>query len=135
MCTTARASRWLEGPDCGLKGPPLFPQGPRPDLILTNSVPVGVGEEQEVSMLGRVPGGGGGGGDLLCRRSGDSEDPSSILRLTAPALRLKDHMRGREYHSSLSRLRVPHSVVLQGRVWSSRVGDPLAKCCFHLKRG
>lgn len=138
MCTTDRASRWLEGPDCGLKGPPLFPQGPRPDLILANSVPVAVGEEQEVSMLGRVP--GGGGGDLLCRnletrRSGDSEDPSSILRLTTPALRLKDHMRGRGYHSSPSRLRVLHSVVLQGRVWSSRVGDPLAKCCFHLKRG
>lgn len=62
VCTAARASRWLEDPDHGLKGPPLFPQGPRPDLLLVNSVPVGVG--QEVSMLGRVPG-GGGGGELL----------------------------------------------------------------------
>lgn len=56
MCTAARASRWLEGPDRGLKGPSLFPQGPRSDLILANSVPVGVG--QEVSMPGRVPSGG-----------------------------------------------------------------------------
>lgn len=63
VCTAARASRWLEGPDHGLKGPPLFPQGPRPDLLLVNSVPVGVG--QEVSMLGRVPSGSGGGSSCL----------------------------------------------------------------------